>query len=148
VQHPSIKESSLKNLFKEEHTPPPKPADPSVLFDIYESENQKLPQVKARSQDRLAKCRSRINQAVRDGCLEQYLTDFRTAVVKAQTTPFLYGESDRGWRADFDWFTANQTNPYKVLEGKYDSGLSVPGNHQDAERNQFSGPEYTLKQPR
>jgi len=92
---------------------------PSVLFDIYESENKLLPQVKTRSQDRLAKCRSRINQAVKDGCLEQYLRDFRAAVKKAQETPFLRGENDKGWKADIEWFIANQTNPYKVLEGKY-----------------------------
>jgi hypothetical protein len=92
---------------------------PSVLFEIYESENKLLPQVKARSQDRLAKCRSRINQAASSGCLEQYLQDFREAVKKAQSIPFLCGE--KGWRASFDWFIENQTNAYKVLEGKYDS---------------------------
>ena len=93
---------------------------PGILFDIYDQENKQLPQVKARSQDRLAKCRSRINQAVSSGCLEQYLTDFRAAVSKAQSTPFLCGDNERGWRANFDWFVANQTNPYRVIEGKYD----------------------------
>jgi len=98
-----------------------------VLFDIYEQENKQLPQVKARSQDRLAKCRSRIDQAVRSGCLEQYLKDFRAAVSKAQSTPFLCGENERGWRADFDWFVANHTNPYRVLEGKYDRMAKTGG---------------------
>jgi hypothetical protein len=114
-----FKESSLKKAYKESIAPP-KSADPSVLFDIFEAKNQKLPQIKARSAERNAKCRSRINQAVRSGCLDRYLKDFEAAVVKAQLTPFLYGENDRGWRADIDWFIANQTNPYKVLEGKYD----------------------------
>jgi hypothetical protein len=96
--------------------------NPVILLEIYESENSRLPKVKARSQDRLAKCRSRINQAVKSGCLEQYLHDFLAAVKKAQNTPFLCGENARGWRADFDWFVANHTNAYRVLEGKYESG--------------------------
>ncbi len=66
-----------------------------ILFEIYDQENKQLPQVKARSQDRMAKCRTRINQAVADGCLEAYLQDFRTAVLKAQSTPFLCGVNDR-----------------------------------------------------
>jgi hypothetical protein len=105
-----------------------------TLFDIYEQENKQLPQLKARSQDRLAKCRSRIDQAARSGCLEQYLKDFRAAVSKAQSTPFLCGDNERGWRADFDWFVANHTNPYRVLEGKYDrvakTGGDGNGTHQ------------------
>jgi hypothetical protein len=98
-------------------------ADPSALFEIYESENKKLPQVQVRSGDRSAKCRSRINQAIRNGCLEQYLSDFRAAVQKAQQTPFLCGQ--KGWRANFDWFIANHTNIYAVLEGKYDSSAEA-----------------------
>ena len=77
--------------------------------------------MKALTAERLKKCRSRIDQAVRDGCLEQYLADFTAAVKKAQQTPFLRGEGSRGWRASFDWFVANHVNIYAVLEGKYDS---------------------------
>lgn len=63
-----------------------------------------------------------------DGCLEQYLADFASAVKKAQQTPFLRGEGSRGWRASFDWFVANQVNIYAVLEGKYDGPAAVPTN--------------------
>ena len=94
------------------------PAD--TLYKLYRQHNQTLPEVKALTAERLRKCRSRINQAVRDGCLEQYLADFSEAVKKAQQTPFLRGEGARGWRASFDWFVANQVNIYAVLEGKYD----------------------------
>ena len=66
----------------------------------------------------LKKCRLRINQAVRDGCLEQYLADFLAAVKKAQQTAFLHGEGARGWRAGFNWFIANNLNIYAVIEGK------------------------------
>jgi hypothetical protein len=93
---------------------------PKIPPELYKQHNQSLPEVKALTAERLRKCRSRINQADRDGCLEQYLADFAAAVKKAQQTPFLRGEGERGWRASFDWFVANQVNIYKVLEGKYD----------------------------
>jgi len=91
------------------------------LFDIYQQENNRLPGVKAFTDERKRKCQSRINRAERDGRLEQFLPDFREAVRKAQLTPFLRGEGSTGWKASFDWFIANDTNIYKVLEGKYDS---------------------------
>ena len=97
---------------------------PKILIEIYQQHNQSLPEVKALTSERLKKCRSRINQAVRDGCLEQYLEDFTAAVKKAQQTPFLRGEGARGWRAGFDWFVANHVNVYGVLEGKYDTAFA------------------------
>jgi hypothetical protein len=100
---------------------------PKTLIEIYKQQNQLLPEVKAHTSERLKKCRSRIDQAVRDGCLEQYLADFTEAVKKAQQTPFLRGEGVRGWRASFDWFVANHVNIYAVLEGKYD-GPAGPNN--------------------
>jgi len=99
-----------------------RPVRPEILVDIFQQNNQSLPEVKALTSERLKKCRLRINQAVRDGCLEQYLADFLAAVKKAQQTPFLRGEGARGWRAGFDWFIANNLNIYAVLEGKYDGG--------------------------
>jgi hypothetical protein len=101
---------------------------PKILVEIYRQHNQALPEVKALTSERLRKCRSRIDQAVRDGCLEQYLADFAQAVRKAQQTPFLRGEGARGWRASFDWFVANHVNIYAVLEGKYDGPASNNGN--------------------
>jgi hypothetical protein len=125
---------------------PPETADTRVLFEIYDQENKKLPQV-TRTSDRTAKCRSRINQALRKGCLEQYLKDFRAAVAKAQRIPFLCGQ--KGWRAHFDWFIANHTNIYGVLEGKYDSSAEstlsykryTVGAHPDEEKAN-TNPEY------
>jgi len=99
-----------------------------TLLEIYQQQNLSLPEVKALTTERLKKCRSRINQAVRDGCLEQYLADFTSAVKKAQQTRFLRGEGPRGWRASFDWFVANHVNIYAVLEGKYDGQPAGPNN--------------------
>jgi hypothetical protein len=103
---------------------------PKILFHIYRSNNQKLPGVKALTPERAERCQARINQAVRDGCLSQYLADFTEAVKKAQLTPFLRGEGDRHWRAHFDWFIENHTNAYAVLEGKYDFLCTPGGNGQ------------------
>jgi hypothetical protein len=124
-----IKEG-LKEVEKDTHPPSDDGArvSPKTLFEIYQQQNQSLPEVKALTAERLKKCRSRIDQAVRDGCLEQYLADFSAAVKKAQQTPFLRGEGARGWRASFDWFVANHVNIYAVLEGKYDGPATVPTN--------------------
>lgn len=119
-----------KNKRKDTHSPASQDAcvSPKILLEIYQQHNQALPEVKALTSERLKKCRSRINQAVRDGCLEQYLADFVAAVKKAQSTPFLRGEGSRGWRASFDWFVANHVNAYAVLEGKYDGPIAGPNN--------------------
>jgi hypothetical protein len=49
-------------------------------------------------------------------------------VIKAQETPFVRGEGDRGWKADFDWLITNDRSVIRVLEGRYDSGARAsPG---------------------
>jgi hypothetical protein len=112
---------------------------PQIFLEMYQQHNQALPEVKALTVERLRKCRSRINQAVRDGCLEQYLADFIAAVKKAQSTPFLRGEGARGWRASFDWFVANQLNVYAVLEGKYDGPAAGPNHGGGNDNASFDG---------
>jgi hypothetical protein len=132
---------------------PGRPVRPEILVDIFQQNNQSLPEVKALTSERLKKCRSRINQAERDGCLEQYIADFTEAVKKAQQTPFLRGEGAHGWRAGFDWFVANQLNIYAVLEGKYDgpaAGSKNGGGNDNASfnggRTSRSEPSYTPRQ--
>jgi len=124
-----LKESK-KERIKDTHVPSGEgvTVSPKILVEIYQQQNLSLPEVKALTSERLKKCRLRINQAVRDGCLEQYLADFTSAVKKAQQTPFLRGEGPRGWRASFDWFVANHVNIYAVLEGKYDGPTAGQNN--------------------
>jgi hypothetical protein len=64
---------------------------PKTLFEIYRQQNQSLPEVKAPTSERLTKCRSRIDQAIRNRCLERNLAHFSDAVKKAQLTLFLRG---------------------------------------------------------
>ena len=125
-----VLKESIKEVKKDTHVPSGDGdrVSPKILVDIYRKQNHSLPEVKALTSERLKKCRSRIDQAVRDGCLEQYLADFSEAVKKAQQTPFLRGEGARGWRASFDWFVANHVNIYAVLEGKYDGPAAGPSN--------------------
>lgn len=131
-QGPNAKPNALPNEtkegFKEGIKEPPTPlqGEARELYEIYQNKNHRLPKVKELTDDRLRKCRSRINQAGRNGCREQYLADFSKAVEIAQQTPFLCGENERHWQASFDWFTANQSNIYKVLEGRYGQPIIEP----------------------
>jgi hypothetical protein len=146
AQRNTIKEGikeGVNEVEKDTHSPaaPDVPVSPKILLEIYQQQNQSLPEVKALTTDRLKKCRSRIDQAARDGCLEQYLADFTSAVKKAQQTPFLRGEGSRGWRASFDWFVANQVNIYAVLEGKYDGPAAAPTNRNGGS-NAIHSPDF------
>ena len=40
---------------------------------------------------------------------------------KVAASDFLCGESDKGWRASFDWLFENEKNWVKVIEGNYDN---------------------------
>jgi hypothetical protein len=51
--------------------------------------------------------------------------NWKAAITKISQTPFLTGTSDRGWRADIDWFLTSG-NLTKIIEGKYDSQKSKP----------------------
>jgi hypothetical protein len=90
---------------------------PEALVEIYKTENHKLPQVLEFGPERRDKCRRRL---ARDP--QKFIDQFTRAVIKAQETPFLCGEGDRGWKADFDWLIANDRNVIRVLEGRYDTG--------------------------
>jgi len=96
-------------------------ATAETLLQIYNDENRRLPQVVALSDERKRKCRTRISRALSEGRLEAYLENFRQAVARAQLSDFLSGGGEKGWKASFDWFIANDTNVLKVLEGKYDN---------------------------
>jgi uncharacterized protein YdaU (DUF1376 family) len=83
-----------------------------ILLTIFKEENKKLPDVISLSKERLKKCAARLKT-------EGFEDHFRKAVQLAQTSKFLLGENNTGWKASFDWFIANDTNVLKVIEGKY-----------------------------
>jgi hypothetical protein len=103
---------------------------PETMRDIWDQERGPLSEVRALSPERAARCRERISHALsKSGNGAQFLADFREAVARAAATPFLCGAGPTGWRANFDWLVANNTNYLKILEGRYDAG---GGNSRDA----------------
>lgn len=56
------------------------------------------------------------------------IDDFKLLFEKAEASSFLKGESDRGWRASFDWLITD-SNMAKVLDGNYDGAT---GNSRNA----------------
>ena len=73
-----------------------------------------LPQVKEVTPKRAAALKARIQERwQRDplGAWNRYL-----AAIAA--SPFLRGESERGWKADFDW-AIRPDSPVRIAEGKY-----------------------------
>jgi predicted phage replisome organizer len=86
-------------------------ANLELILTAYKEICSVLPQVKIFTNDRKKKLSLRLKTYT-----EQ---DFRQAFEITSQTPFLKGDNDRNWKADFDWFVANDTNLAKVLEGKY-----------------------------
>ncbi|MGA7785151.1 MAG: hypothetical protein WB997_10970, partial [Candidatus Acidiferrales bacterium] len=126
---------------------------PEALAETWEQERGSLPELLAMTPERLARCRERLRNATSRGgngkctnagkeagdtnganrdAVVSFLDDFREAVRRAAATPFLCGAGPAGWRANFDWIIANDTNYLKILEGRYDSGAGA-GAH-DASR--------------
>lgn len=46
--------------------------------------------------------------------------DWQEVMKRIRSSPFLTGQSDRGWKANFDWLLRPETVT-KILEGQYDS---------------------------
>jgi len=93
------------------------PAAPGVCEQIIAAWNQAcspLPPVLKLSAERRRKLQARIRTDA------EFSSKLLAAVQKAKQTPFLCGGGERGWKASFDWFIANDTNHVAVLEGKYD----------------------------
>lgn len=53
-----------------------------------------------------------------------FASNWEAALSKIQVSRFCRGESDRGWKADFDWFIKPDVCT-KIMEGKYDNGTST-----------------------
>lgn len=85
---------------------------PEMLLEIYERERGELSAAGAMTPERRMRC-------------ERWLAagftphEFGAAVRCAAATPFLAGDGDRGWRANFDWLIADRCNVRKVLEEEY-----------------------------
>jgi hypothetical protein len=124
-------ESDTSNENTARTAKPPAPAilSPEAMLEIWQQERGPLAELRALSPEREARCRERISHAGKKGkSITQFLADFREAVARAASTPFLRGEGPTGWCADFDWLIVDDTNYLKVLEGRYDAGAGSVSN--------------------
>ena len=85
---------------------------PRKFFDLYNLHRGSLPEARALSRPRITKIKSRLRE---HPDLDYWAAVFKTAA----SNPFLSGDNDRGWAADFDWLVANDSNHLKVSEGNY-----------------------------
>jgi hypothetical protein len=107
----------LKTLAKTEDEDPLIPNHANAIPDFLRIWNENcggLPKLREMTKGRIDKLRARCQRK------PTFEHDFTEAVKKAAQTPFLLGENDRGWKANFDWLISNDTNHVAVLEGKYD----------------------------
>jgi hypothetical protein len=76
------------------------------------------------------KCRARLK--------DRDLNEWETVFSLCAANPFLCGQNDRFWKADFDWIIKNNEGAAKILEGKYSS---LPGMLNDKQKrpNPFEG---------
>jgi hypothetical protein len=92
------------------------PPPPLNIEGLIETWNQicapLLPQVMSLPERRKGTIRARMKDRPE---LEEWKTIFQRVI----SSPFLRGENDKGWRADFDW-CLNVNNLAKIVEGKYD----------------------------
>lgn len=88
---------------------------PEEFANLWNRLRGPLPKVMEFTESRRRKIKVRVTQGLT-------LAKFEEVVRQCVSTPFLVGENDRGWQADFDWLIENDTNMTKVMEGKYENG--------------------------
>ena len=101
--------------------PPPPPAragSPADLVRAWNDHRGPLPEAKGLSQSRLRHAKARLAD-VSD------LERWAEAIRRVAASPFCRGESERGWRATFDWLLQPDTLN-RIEEGKYDPPAPVP----------------------
>ena len=80
----------------------------------YWNSQEKLPKVRSITGKRQAHLKARLNESL-------FVESWRMVIDALCEIPGMLGQNDRGWKVDFDWLIANDTNYVKVLEGKYDA---------------------------
>lgn len=84
-----------------------------IIF-LWNSICQSFPKVEKLTEQRKGKIRCRFVELGSD------LKAVEELFKRVQASPFLRGDSSRGWRANFDWLFSNGQNWVKVTEGNYD----------------------------
>lgn len=116
------------------------PCPPEKLItDVYDLYNELCP-----SLPRLVKPTPARGNAVLYATKHKGLSMIYDAFAKAENTPFLKGENQRGWKADFDWLLHGD-NMEHVLEGRYDRSENCTGDT-DMDRTFSNQHAYTKEQ--
>lgn len=107
------------------------PAASGLVKDIFDSWNAMaqssgLPQCLLISDKRRRTLEIRLREPF-------FESKWREALEKVGASKFCKGESDRGWRATFDWFI-QPDSVTKIMEGKYDTG-HIKANQRPNQRN-------------
>ena len=89
------------------------------------AERAELPKVQRLTDARVKKVFLRIKEV-------GGMTGWRTALHKVESSGFLTGHNDRGWRANFD-FMLQQSSFTKLMEGVYDNPKGAPRNESPME---------------
>ncbi|MGE5328092.1 MAG: hypothetical protein ACM3KR_01095 [Deltaproteobacteria bacterium] len=122
-----LKEKKLKevkNKYKgKEDKGNEKPSSPPYqkIIDLYNNTCQSLPQVKILTDSRKDKIKARWEQLNNIDLFEQAFT-------LAESSDFIKGKNDRGWKANFDWLMENDKNIVKVLEGNFNNQRTTKPN--------------------
>jgi len=63
--------------------------------------------------------------------------DLKKIFNQIQSSPFLCGKNERGWKVDFDFVFCSANNYLKILEGKYNGGANQKRSRGSVDFNKF-----------
>lgn len=101
---------------------------PEEFANVWNRNRAHLPKVERFTESRRKKVRARIAEGIT-------LERFQEAVECCRGKPFLRGDNDRGWTADFDWLIENDKNIEKAITKPYGGCDGQGKNHRSAEDN-------------
>lgn len=105
--------SAFHVIMPPDRKPSPPYSDIQTLWNSI-AEECGIPQARELTPPRKQAIRSRWSDS-------SWRASYAEAMSRIRGSPFLRGNNNRGWRADFDWFL-KPGSVTKIIEGKYDNG--------------------------
>lgn len=99
------------------------------VIHLYHEICTSLPKVRSLTDDR--------KRAIKKLLTQMSMDEIKEAFEKAENTPFLKGNNDRGWKANID-FMSKHSHLVKILEGVYDTQPKQPSYDISAYENMSS----------
>lgn len=106
---------------------------PAWFLQMWNALCPQLPQVREMSQERVRKLGLRLKAHPEPEFWEGVLR-------RMNTSQFMRGHNERGWKATVDWLLLNDTNAVKVMEGKYANRGKTHGQAPPSDRDDFPAP--------